>query len=84
MAEAADLSGAIFEITIENPLVVNVPDPVGWSGEVEDSAVAEFIPGRDDGSAVFNPGFEAVGTGSTGASLTGPDGDEYAFTIVVR
>lgn len=84
IAEVSDLDGATFEINDEQPLVVNAPDPTEWDGSTEDPAVAEFFPGEDDGSALFNPGFEARGSGSTGASMTSPDGETYDFTIMVR
>lgn len=82
----SELVGKTFEITKEHPLVVNLDDPAeveAWTGQVVDEAVAEFIPGLDDGSAQFNPGFEAVGSGTTEASVTSPDGETLEFTIRV-
>lgn len=84
IAEVAELDGSTFEITPAQPLVVNAPDPTKWTGEASDDSVAEFVPGEDDGSALFNPGFKAKGSGSTDATMTAPDGTVYAFTIVVR
>ncbi len=83
IAEVGELDGSTFEINAAQPLVVNAPDPTEWTGEASDPAVAEFVPGKDDGSALFNPGFEAKGSGSTDATMTAPDGTVYAFTIVV-
>ena len=84
IAEVEDLDGSTFEINDAQPLVVNAPDPTKWTGEVADPSVAEFVPGRDDGSAVYNPGFFARGSGSTGASMTAPDGEVHNFEIVVK
>ncbi|WRS30532.1 hypothetical protein U6G28_02260 [Actinomycetaceae bacterium MB13-C1-2] len=83
IVEGTDLQGGSFTITKDQPLVVNVDDPTEWTGETVDKAVAEFVAGRDDGSAVFNPGFSAVGTGTTDASMTAPDGTTYSFKISV-
>lgn len=82
----SDLAGKTFEITKEQPLVINVEDPstvADWAGSADDSVVAKFVPGEDDGSAQFNPGFEAVGSGSTDASVIAPDGEVFEFTITV-
>lgn len=84
IAEVQELDGSTFEINPAQPLVVNAPDPTKWTGEASDDSVAEFVPGEDDGSALFNPGFKAKGSGSTDATMTAPDGTVYAFTIVVR
>ncbi|MFZ1382386.1 MAG: hypothetical protein WAS54_06325 [Scrofimicrobium sp.] len=83
IAEVADLDGGSFTINEKQPLVVNADDPTEWTGEATDEAVAEFVAGRDDGSAVFNPGFSAVGPGTTDASMTSPDGTTYSFKIIV-
>ncbi len=83
IAEVGELDGSTFEINSAQPLVVNAPDPTEWTGEASDHSVAEFIPGKDDGSALFNPGFEARGSGSTDATMTAPDGTVYSFTLVV-
>lgn len=85
IAEVSELEGATFEINERQPLVVNAPDPVEWTGESDDPAVAEFVPGwEEDGGATYNPGFKAKAPGETGATMTSPEGDSYAFTIVVK
>lgn len=83
ISETYDLEGARFEINAEQPLVINVSDPTEWKGHVEDPSVAEFVPGTDDGMAQYNPSFQALGSGSTEAQLTAPNGETYEFTIVV-
>lgn len=82
----SELAGNTFEVTKEQPLVINVEDPAeveAWSGDVEAAAVAVFTPGYDDGSAQYNPSFEAVGSGETDAWVTSPDGELMEFTIKV-
>lgn len=86
LVEPSGLAGKTFEITKEQPLVITVEDPAtvaDWEGSATDDAVAKFVAGKDDGSAQFNPGFEAVGPGNTDASVTSPDGEVFEFTITV-
>ena len=83
IVELDELDGATFEITAEQPLVVNAPEPADWKGESVDPSVAKFVPGELEDTAEYNPGFEAVGPGTTDASMTGPDGNTYSFTVVV-
>ena len=83
IVDPEELQGASFEVTAEQPLVINADDPAEWTGTTTDTTVAVFVPGSDDGTTVFNPGFEAVGPGETVASVTSPDGDTYDFTITV-
>ena len=83
----AELAGQTFEITKEQPLVVDIEDPSeveAWDGDVENQAVALFSPGRDDGSAQFNPSFDAVASGTTEASVISPSGETLEFTVRVR
>ncbi len=84
IAAQTELEGQTFEINDKQSLVINVDDTEGWIGEVADPNVAEFIPGGHRGAAEFNPGFAAVGEGTTTASVTSPNGETYEFTIVVR
>lgn len=79
----AELEGESFTITPEQPLVINADEPEKWTGETSDPGVAVFIPGSDDGTTVFNPGFEAVAPGETDATFTSPEGESYSFTIEV-
>ncbi len=83
ITELDQLDGATFQITAEQPLVVNAPEPDGWEGETADESVALFVPGQMEETAEYNPGFTAVGAGTTDASMTGPDGTTYSFTLVV-
>lgn len=84
-----NLHGAEVEISQNRPLVVPVgpnEDPAKWTeGSVEDTTIAEFTPGKKDGSATFNPGFRAVGEGVTGAELVNPNtGEAITFTLTVK
>lgn len=55
-----------------------------WTAEIADPAVVEFTPGRDDGSAQFNPGLTATEVGETEVTLdNGATGDSVSFTVQV-
>lgn len=83
-----NLDGASVEVSSNRPLVIPVEDdhPERWTqGSVEDESVARFVPGKDSGPSDSNPGFEAVGKGTTSATLTDPDsGEVYTFTITSK
>lgn len=84
-----NLHGAHVEITERQPLVIPVgydQDASKWTdGGADDEAVARFVPGSKDGSSQSNPGFEAVGEGTTGAHLKNPStGENIEFTITVK
>ncbi|MFD4422368.1 hypothetical protein ACFWN7_12825 [Agromyces sp. NPDC058484] len=55
-----------------------------WTAEISDPEVVEFVPGRDDGSAQFNPGLTAKSVGDTEVTLeNGETGDTLTFTVEV-
>lgn len=79
----AELEGGSFQITEQQPLVINAEDTTEWTGQVSDGEVAEFIPGTDEDGMQTNPGFAAKKTGETEASVTSPTGEVYEFSLVV-
>jgi hypothetical protein len=56
-----------------------------YSGEVADPSVAEFVQGRSDGGAEFNPGVTALAPGSTLVTMTNEQGgiQPLVFTVEV-
>ena len=55
-----------------------------WTADIADPDVVEFVPGRDDGSAQFNPGLTAKSVGETDVTLeNGETGDSVTFTVEV-
>jgi ABC-type Fe3+-hydroxamate transport system substrate-binding protein len=67
-----DLDGTTVDVNEGNFIDVNVPaDTEGlWTATVADSAILAFAAGGTDGSAIFNPGFEALGVGTTDVTMT--------------
>lgn len=67
-----ELPGAIVDLVVGQVLNINtgVMPVDAYTGAVEDPKVAEFVKGRTDGSATFNPGITALAPGSTGVILS--------------
>lgn len=70
------LQGTTVELVVGQALNITTGDLAvdSYSGEVEDPTVAEFVPGRADGSATYNPGVMALAPGSTAVVLSNTDG----------
>jgi hypothetical protein len=55
-----------------------------WTGVISDPNVAEFIPGKDEGGAQFNPGIVGLAIGVVTANLTNSTtNDAVMFTVNV-
>lgn len=84
---ANDLQGATVELVAGQVLNIDTGSLAvdSYSGEVADPAVAEFVPGRSDGGAEFNPGVTALAPGSTEVTMTNEQGgiQPLAFTVEV-
>lgn len=82
-----EVQGATVELVVGQVLNINTGDLAvdSYSGEVDDPAIAEFVPGRVDGSATFNPGITALAPGSTGVVLSNTDGgiEDVTFSVSV-
>lgn len=85
---ANDLQGATVEINSKQPLNIDTGDLAVDSYSLvsmDPEGIVEFVPGRSDGSAEFNPGFTAVKEGSTDVVLKNAQGgiQDLSFTIEV-
>lgn len=86
IADLTEIDGTT--VTVEEG---NVIDLVGddenyldWNAEIDDESIVSFTPGKDDGSAQFNPGLTAKKVGETEVVLSNDaSGDEVAFTVEV-
>lgn len=85
--EANDLQGAEVELLVGQALNINTGDLAvdSYTGEIADPEVAEFVAGRNDGSAEFNPGVLALAVGSTAVTMVNEQGgiQPLEFTVVV-
>lgn len=85
--DAGDLQGATVDLVVGQVLNINTGDLAvdSYTGEVSDPAVAEFVQGREDGSATFNPGVTALAEGATEVELINAQGgiQPLRFTVEV-
>lgn len=81
-----ELQGAEVELVVGQALNI-VTDSLAvdsYTGQVVDARVAEFIAGRDDGSAEFNPGVTALSVGSTKVTMTNAQGGIQPLEFTVK
>ncbi len=86
IVEVEDLEGTTVEVPLGNTVdlvVSDASDVTAWVAEVADPTVVEFVPGKDDGSAQFNPGLEPLAVGETEVVLSDGTSTTVTFTVVV-
>ena len=85
--DAGSLQGDTVDLVVGQVLNINTGDLAvdSYRGEVEDSDVAEFVPGHEDGGATFNPGVQALAPGTTTVVLSNENGgiQDVTFTVEV-
>lgn len=85
--DVGELQGETVQLVVGQVLDI-VPGDLAvdsYRGEVADPAIAEFVAGREDGDAVYNPGVKALAAGKTAVVLTNTDSavDDVTFTVEV-
>ncbi|MFZ2963470.1 MAG: hypothetical protein WA006_02170 [Rhodoglobus sp.] len=84
---ANDLQGETVKVALNQVLNINTGDLAvdSYTAEIDDPAIVEFVQGRTDGSAEFNPGFTPLKVGSTDVTMTNEQGgiQPLQFTIEV-
>ena len=81
-----ELQGAEVELVVGQVLNI-VTDSLAvdsYTGQVVDARVAEFIAGRVDGSAEFNPGVTALAVGTTKVTMTNDQGGIQPLEFTVK
>jgi hypothetical protein len=85
--DVGDLQGATIDLRVGQVLDIDTGSLAvdSYSGKVADTAVAEFVAGRVDGGATFNPGVTALEAGTTKVVLSNSDGgiQDVTFTVAV-
>lgn len=86
--EASELQGTTVDLIVGQVLNIDTGSLAvdSYSGKVADPSIAKFVAGREDASATFNPGVEALAAGSTAVTLTNEQGgiQPLEFTVSVR
>ena len=86
IVDLGEIDGTTVEVAEGNSIDLTGDDTAftEWSAEIADPTVVSFIPGKDDGSAQFNPGLEALHVGTTAVTLdNAASGKSVAFTVEV-
>ena len=86
IVDLGDVDGTTVEVPEGGSIDLTGDDETytDWTAEIADPAVVEFVPGRDDGSAQFNPGLTAESVGTTEVTLDNSEsGDSVTFTVEV-
>lgn len=81
-----ELDGTTVELHVGDTAVFTGDDETftEWRADIADESVVVFVPGRDDGSAQFNPGLTAEGVGETDVALENDaTGDRVTFSVEV-
>lgn len=82
------LNGKTVEVGLDNVLVVNADDVTGWTAEIADPSIAEFLPGTSEGDSPdalkTNPGFTPLSIGETKVTMTSSTGETVTFTLKVN
>lgn len=85
--DANDLQGATVDLVVGQVLNINTGDLAvdSYTGEVEDTSVAEFVEGYEDDGATFNPGVKALAEGTTKVVMSNSTGgiQDLTFTVDV-
>lgn len=82
-----DLQGATVDVALNQVININTGDLAvdSYTAEIEDPSILEFVQGREDGSATFNPGLQPLKVGETKVTMTNSQGgiQPLEFTVVV-
>lgn len=86
MADLTTVDGTTVTVPLDNVIVLtgDKTDYKSWAATIEDPTIVSFTPGKDDGSAQFNPGLSPISTGTTKVSLDNSiSGKHVTFTVTV-
>lgn len=88
VVEVGDLQGETVKVPLNSTLVINTGDLAvdSYTATIADESVAEFVQGRTDGSATFNPGLTPKKVGETEVTLSNENGgiQNVVFTLEVE
>lgn len=86
IADLTKIDGTTVTVGVGNVIDLTGDDKTytSWEADIADPKIVEFTPGKDDGSAQFNPGLKALAEGSTEVTLDNSEsGDSVTFTVEV-
>lgn len=86
IVDVDEIDGTTVEVAEGNTIDLTGDDEtyLDWTAEIDDPEVVTFVPGKDDGSAQFNPGLVADQVGDTEVTLdNSSSGESVTFTVEV-
>jgi hypothetical protein len=87
VVNAGDLQGSTVEVPLNSTLVIDTGDldVDSYTADIANPDIAEFIQGKKDGSATFNPGLKPKKVGETEVTLSNENGgiQNLEFTLTV-
>ena len=83
---ANELQGETVKVAINQVLNINTGDLAvdSYTAEIADPSIVEFVQGRTDDSAEFNPGFKPLQVGSTEVTMTNEQGGIQPLTFTIE
>ncbi|MEO8094798.1 MAG: hypothetical protein ABI632_07690 [Pseudolysinimonas sp.] len=76
IVNTGDIQDATVSVPLNSMLVLKTGDLAvdSYTATIADPSIAEFVQGRVDGSATFNPGLKPLKVGTTSVTLTNKNG----------
>ena len=82
-----NIQGTTIEVALNQLININTDSLAvdSYTADIADPSVLEFVQGKDDGTATFNPGLKPLKTGTTEVTLTNEQGgiQPLQFTVTV-
>ncbi|MFJ4166542.1 hypothetical protein ACIPY5_13395 [Microbacterium sp. NPDC089698] len=86
IADLGSIDGTTVQVPLGNTIDLTGDDKdfTHWTADIADPKIVSFVPGKDDGSAQFNPGLDALAAGTTKVTMdNSASGKHLAFTVEV-
>ncbi|MFD6700617.1 MULTISPECIES: hypothetical protein [unclassified Microbacterium] len=86
IADLGSIDGTTVQVPLGNTIDLTGDDKdfTHWTADIADAKIVSFVPGKDDGSAQFNPGLDALAEGTTKVTMdNSASGKHLAFTVEV-
>ena len=83
-----DLQGATVDVALNQVINIDTGDLAvdSYTAEIADPSILEFVQGKEDGGATFNPGLKPLKEGTTEVTLTNEQGgiQPLVFSVTVK
>ena len=81
-----DLQGATVDVALNQVVNINTGDLAvdSYTAEIADPSIVEFVQGKEDGGATFNPGLKPLKAGTTKVTLTNAQGGIQPLEFTVK